>query len=793
MRIGTLLFMLVFAGWACGQAQNQPASSDPTLKCAPTKIPPLIDAELTDACWKRSATLGGFVRLDGLWSREQTEAFLTYDDTYVYIAVRCHESLIKSLGVHQWPHDRESICRPDAVEIYLDINRDRNTFYHLMVNPLGNVYEASCDAESGIRDVSWNPDCKVAVAVAQNEWTVELAIPFASLGSGAPKPGTTWGFNLNRERERSSAYSSWAMAKAFNKPRQFGRLIFGRTDPISWSFLFARDRRGRTVTRTTIRNHAGRPLPLHVETELSTGSSQPRREITLAPREEKQFDLPYHVKASSLKPLPTLTVRISDAEDETIYVQKTGLLDTASTIVLTPDRYYYPPDCETFLTGVTVQTGTSLQVSIRPTAQGDVLFEKTSPVLPDRNSYSVSIPAGNLGSGRYVITATVRDADGNQKLSAHRVVYKTPLPAPKPIPNPVESISFRDDGVIIVNDTPFCPFLSSSSGTPPPALADNVFNVNWGNFGLLPGALRRASLSFPFPTLKEKKTVYRVLGDDDSVREALRKSIAEYQDSQIFDWFISYEAQFPMYRDRERGIPLNNPQEFKKINDFIKSIDPTHPTSIQVDDMSQLHLYKECTDMIEVASDASYADHLIPNLVDDVRTIRRVLGPAKPVLFYIGCTIPSENKRTPEEIRCAAYLALMHGLNGLVFHVGHSGINPASTRHWSLYRGLAREIEFIHPILISPQSPGLPGITTNTRGLEFRIKRYNHRTYLITCNTAGVSITPTFTITGTGRYAQVTLPFEHRRIRLTDGVFSDEFMPYETHVYEVLETWNSGD
>ncbi|HCN08054.1 MAG TPA: hypothetical protein DIT01_08985, partial [Lentisphaeria bacterium] len=147
----TLLFMLVFSGWACGQTltQNQPAFPDPTLKCAPTKTPPLIDADLTDTCWKRSAALGGFVRLDGLWSREQTEAFLTYDDAYLYVAVRCYESQIKSLGVHNWPHDKESICRPDAVEVYLDINRDRNTFYHLMVNPLGNVYEAFCDAESG--------------------------------------------------------------------------------------------------------------------------------------------------------------------------------------------------------------------------------------------------------------------------------------------------------------------------------------------------------------------------------------------------------------------------------------------------------------------------------------------------------------------------------------------------------------------------------------------------------------------------------------------------------------------
>lgn len=255
----------------------------------------------------------------------------------------------------------------------------------------------------------------------------------------------------------------------------------------------------------------------------------------------------------------------------------------------------------------------------------------------------------------------------------------------------------------------------------------------------------------------------------------------------MFDWYINYEAHTPMYRDQEQSIRLDNVEEFKKVNDFIKSIDPKHPTTIQIDDLSLLRLYKDSSDIIEVASfSSSYGESLVPYLVDEIKTIRRVLGPSKPVVLFIGIESGGwVGFRRPKMIRCAAYLAGIHGMNGMIFHVGHKGRPTNLTYYWSVFQGLAREMEFIYPILISPPSPDLPTVTTNDRHLEFRVKKHKDRIYLIACNPRSVPTAPTFRFTGRGNYASATLPFEYRQITLKDGMFTDEFMPYETHVYEV--------
>ena len=762
------------------------------LKLARTDTPPVIDGDLTDTCWKGSAALGGFVSTTGFWCREQTEGFLTYDDTHLYVAVRCHESQIASVTAHEKSHDDESIAADDCVEICFGVNHDRNTFYRLIINSLGNIYEALCDRRGSVRDTSWNPDCKVAVATGPSEWTVELAIPLADLGTAVPQPGTIWGFNLNRRRPRTDELGSWAMAGDFNDPAQFGDLIFGANDPISSTFLFTRDDRGRLVLRTTVRNHATTPVQLRVQAllgpKLLDALAQPGRETSLAPLEEKRIDLPLPVRTNDLPADRTLTVRITDAKDEGIYLQKTGLLETTSLVTLVPDRYYYPGDCDCIPARVTARIGTSLRVSISRTAHGDVLVEKTYPLPPDCNDCDVAIPAGGLAVGRYVLTATALGAEPDQEFSTHRVFYKTHLPAPEPIPSRVESISFRADGVFLVNGTPFFPFFATFPPVPPPsALANDAFNVNWGDIDLAPRALRRAYVQ-PHEWVIDKGPVFSALGTDDAVRKMLRERIAEgLADPRTFDWLISYEAGIPMYRDREKRGPLNNPQELRKINDFIKGIDCNHPTTVQVDDLSILHLYKDCADVLAVASwGSSFAESLIANLVADLKSTRRAAGPVKPVLFYIGSSMPYERNRTAEDIRCAVYLALMHGMNGLVFHVGHEGIHATSTRHWSVYGGLGREIEFIFPILISPQPPDLPTVTANDQNLDFRVARYDDRTYLIVCNTAVVPIHPTFTFTGGESCTHAALPLEHRRITLTNGGFTDEFMPYETHVYEMV-------
>lgn len=70
--------------------------------------------------------------------------------------------------------------------------------------------------------------------------------------------------------------------------------------------------------------------------------------------------------------------------------------DTArSKLALVPDRYYYPPECDSIQVEVRTTIGTSLRVSIGHIAQGAILAKKTCPI---KAMFSIGITATSITS-----------------------------------------------------------------------------------------------------------------------------------------------------------------------------------------------------------------------------------------------------------------------------------------------------------------------------------------------------------------------------------------------------------
>lgn len=184
---------------------------------------PAIDGVLDDACWARAAAvLRGFVSLDGAGTAAPpTDARVCWDDARLYVGVRCDEPQVKSLLARSTARD-DGVWRDDCVELFLDTNLDRATYYHVIVNSIGTVYDETVPGGP-----AWNADLQVAAQVGTDHWTVELAIPFADLG-GAPAPGATWGVNVGRERYAGAeALSAWSPTYGkFLVPERFGSLRF---------------------------------------------------------------------------------------------------------------------------------------------------------------------------------------------------------------------------------------------------------------------------------------------------------------------------------------------------------------------------------------------------------------------------------------------------------------------------------------------------------------------------------------------------------------------------------------
>jgi hypothetical protein len=170
-----------------------------------------IDGVLAESAWDRAERAGPLVRsLDGKRASAATEARLLWDDEALYVAFLCEDPNVSGAFFG----DDEKLYTSNVVEIFLDASGDGSRYDEIEVAPTNALFDASFSGgpRQGM-DLSWSSHARHAVHVdgtlndsrdVDRGWTVELAIPFASL-TGMPRPqpqrGDRWKFNLYRLRQ----------------------------------------------------------------------------------------------------------------------------------------------------------------------------------------------------------------------------------------------------------------------------------------------------------------------------------------------------------------------------------------------------------------------------------------------------------------------------------------------------------------------------------------------------------------------------------------------------------------
>ncbi len=209
---------------------------------------PRMDGDLSD--WpETSSNVAGDFRLclvgppdeSGIGADDRpgsaTTAMFCHDRESLYVAVRC--AVPDGAGPiwsadNRIPMDWLVPWGQDTVEVILSpqnvVQGSAGDLYLLQIKPSGFVAAwrgcpstppvAACEA--------WNAGARVAVRSAPNEWTVELAVPLASLGPGAAE-NRIWGANVTRLDARRGEYSSWSGARRHcYAPERLGNLVIAR-------------------------------------------------------------------------------------------------------------------------------------------------------------------------------------------------------------------------------------------------------------------------------------------------------------------------------------------------------------------------------------------------------------------------------------------------------------------------------------------------------------------------------------------------------------------------------------
>ncbi len=228
--VGVLFFLLI--------VQTIPAQQKAKYyEAYKTLIPIKVDGRLDDSAWTNAGFINDFViNKDNSQSPYKTEVKILYDDEYVYFAFRSFDENIWSTKTKRDDH----LWEEEVVEVFIQPNRNEESYIELEVNPLGALLDAyQVDSTNHLPYEEWNiQNLKWAVQVkgtvdgetGDTSWTCELAFPLNAVTvQGSLKAGDTWYINLYRaELKPDFQLISWSPTyrNDFHMPSHFRKLIF---------------------------------------------------------------------------------------------------------------------------------------------------------------------------------------------------------------------------------------------------------------------------------------------------------------------------------------------------------------------------------------------------------------------------------------------------------------------------------------------------------------------------------------------------------------------------------------
>ena len=184
-----------------------------TYSCYRTTGPIRIDGKLTEADWEAAALSEAFVDIRGVDFQPapamETRMKMLWDDDCLYIA-----GILEEGDVTATLKDRDAIIyRDNDFEVFIDPDGDGKFYFEFECNAFGTLMDLIMDKpynKGGSYFMPWDcKDIRLKVHVdgkindarrADKGWTVEMAIPFASLAIGARNPKTipVWRINFSR-------------------------------------------------------------------------------------------------------------------------------------------------------------------------------------------------------------------------------------------------------------------------------------------------------------------------------------------------------------------------------------------------------------------------------------------------------------------------------------------------------------------------------------------------------------------------------------------------------------------
>lgn len=182
-----------------------------TANIEPTETSPDIDGIINNEEWEMAYTFDNFWDhwpSDSSLSEYQTEVKVSYDNEFLYLAVRLEDNNSEKI-IQTLKRDSENeFWNSDGFAVVIDPINTKNNGYIFGVNAGGAQFDALVAVNGSYNSVdeNWDNIWYSDVSFAEDHWEIEMAIPFSSMKYNSNKE---WGINFLRNDMKRNLYSTW--------------------------------------------------------------------------------------------------------------------------------------------------------------------------------------------------------------------------------------------------------------------------------------------------------------------------------------------------------------------------------------------------------------------------------------------------------------------------------------------------------------------------------------------------------------------------------------------------------
>ncbi|HEX4645639.1 MAG TPA: hypothetical protein VH598_08520, partial [Verrucomicrobiae bacterium] len=223
-----------------------------------------------------------------------------------------------------------------------------------------------------------------------------------------------------------------------------------------------------------------------------------------------------------------------------------------------------------------------------------------------------------------------------------------------------------------------------------------------------------------------------------------------------------------------RGVRRNHPEDY---SEYVKG-----------SDIASFDIYPVVHDNPAVAGKLWFVPQGVGRLI-------KWAGPERIVWNCIECTRIGnpEHKATPKQVRCEVWMSLIQGSRGLIYfvHEWKPRFNESALlsdpEMLAAVTTINRQIARLAPVLNRPTATDAVTVVSENHEVPIAVtaKQFENALYIFAVGMRDGKTTAAFTLRGKAGKAKVEVLDENRILEIRNGVFHDDFQPWDAHIYRI--------